>query len=371
LTNGMPRRPEELTTEFLSDLIKEAYPGTTVQDAKILRTYKFGEPNVSTSARVSLELEYGGRTNNGLPSRVLAKMSMGEDIAGDVWCGHLYRHYQNEVDFYNRLRPELDIETPTTVGGRFDPKTKHYVLLLEDITTRGAHFGSMADDTSVEYVQSVLDTLARLHARYWESSRLANDLSWIPTHVDGSLEEVMRRDIAQAVRDELALHKYKREWLQKLKATERQMFIGMCAVKDHLSTLPQTVLHGDGHLGNTYRLPGGIAGLFDWQCFSRGCGIHDVAYLITTSLSIDLRRRNERDLLAFYRDRLGSYGVASPPDLETLWLEHRRMSLWEFYLAWLCAPVVNYGWDLTMLALLRTSTAMEDHETMKVVAELL
>ena len=92
--------------------------------------------------------------------------------------------------------------------------------------------------------------------------------------------------------------------------------------------------------------------------------------MLTTSLSVELRRKHERELLAYYRDRLGHYGVASPPSEETLWLEHRRSSVWSFYYGWLTAPLPNYGWELLTIALIRTSTAFEDHETRKVIAQL-
>src|SRR3546814_4086106 len=75
------------------------------------------------------------------------------------------------------------------------------------------------------------------------------------------------------------------------------MLAAVQAVQRHQSTLPQTLLHGDTHLGNTYLLPGSGGGLLDWQLMVRGYHIHDVNYLITTALPIGERRAQERDLL--------------------------------------------------------------------------
>jgi len=134
--------------------------------------------------------------------------------------------------------------------------------------------------------------------------------------------------------------------------------------------MPLTLLHGDSHIGNTYRLPDGTGGLLDWQIAIRGHAMHDISYFITTSQTIDQRRANERDLIAFYRDRLQAYGVKNLPDMETLWREHRLACLWNFYIGWLPCPAENYGWELLVIALLRTSTALEDHETLSLARRL-
>ena len=56
----------------------------------------------------------------------------------------------------------------------------------------------------------------------------------------------------------------------------------------------------------------------------RGHHMHDVNYFITTSLSIENRRNHERELLAYYLDRLAQAGVATVPSFEESWLEYRR-----------------------------------------------
>jgi hypothetical protein len=99
--------------------------------------------------------------------------------------------------------------------------------------------------------------------------------------------------------------------------------------------------------------------------------MHDVSHFIITALTVDLRRRHERELLAFYRDRLGSYGVTDLPHLDTLWPEYRRGVSWSFCRAWFCTPPVNYGRDIMPTGLIRTGTAYEDLKTKEAVANLL
>jgi hypothetical protein len=99
--------------------------------------------------------------------------------------------------------------------------------------------------------------------------------------------------------------------------------------------------------------------------------MHDVNYLITTSLSIADRRNNERELLSYYLDRLTANGVRTPLSFEQAWVEYRRTLVWGVYVGWLTTPVVNYGWEINVLNHLRLTTAYEDLETAKLVAEVL
>jgi thiamine kinase-like enzyme len=244
------------------------------------------------------------------------------------------------------------------------------MVIMEDLGLRGAKFAMQSDAADVKKTQAVLEVHAKLHATFWESPRFKNDLSYLQTHLDGSMEDLMHGLVRKGIQGELEQQVVKRELMGRLGMTEDEMFWATEAVKLHQSKLPQTLVHGDSHFGNTYSLPDGRHGLADWQLCVRGYAMHDISYLINTSLSIELRRQHERELLAFYQDRLAHYGVANPPDMETLWTEFRIGTLWTFYYGWLTAPLPNYGWELLTVALLRTSAAFEDHETRKLLKQL-
>lgn len=99
-----------------------------------------------------------------------------------------------------------------------------------------------------------------------------------------------------------------------------------------LTTSPQTLLHGDPHIGNTYLLPSGEVGFLDRQVARRGNWSLDLGYFLQGALTVEDRRRSERDLLAEYRDSLGL-----PPDempsADEIWLRYRAsvahaLTLW-------------------------------------------
>lgn len=355
----LPTYPEQLTPEFLTTIISERIPGTRVEAARLMDARRIGDEAVSSSQRAWLEVDYAPGSPEGLPRHLFVKLSPGS----------LFAIYDNEINFYNRIRPGLDIETPMALGGRADPATRRFVLITEDLTPKGAHFCKQSDEPSVKATEAILDNLARLHAAFWDSPRFQGDLSFVQTHLNGSVEDLMHGLIRNGIRQELEKEVTKRELLGRLCTTEEEMYAGVCALKRHQATLPLTLLQGDCHFANSYLLPDGRGGIYDWQLCVRGYAMHDISYMVTTSLSIALRRQHERELLAFYRDCLGRHGVASPPDVETLWLEYRRAALWNLYYGWLIAPV-SYGWELLTLALMRTSAAIEDHETLTLLKAL-
>jgi hypothetical protein len=242
--------------------------------------------------------------------------------------------------------------------------------VLEDLLARGARFPNVIQRTGPDDVRALLDTVAALHAGFWNSPRFARDLGWVQTHLAGGVAEMMNGLAPRYIQHEIDTENFKREMVQRLRTTGAELLAGVQAVQRHQAGLPQTLLHGDTHLGNTYFLPDGRGGLLDWQLMVRGHAMHDVHYLVTTGLSIADRRAHERDLLRYYLDALARHGLATVPAFEDAWREYRRALVWGVYIGWLTTPVVNYGWEINVINHLRLTTAYEDLETARLVAEV-
>lgn len=366
---GLPPLVEDWTPQLLTDIIGQVHPGAVVDSFEITDMVRVAD-GVSTSERASFNLRF---KNGGppLPERAVVKMSFDPSKQGSSpWYRQMHALFRNELNFYSCLAREVKVDVPLPLGSRIDPETNRYMLMLEDMRDRSAHFNSMMEDHSIETVQAILSGHARLHAQYWNSPRFKTDLSWLETHVEGDIETLMHSGFRHGLGLEMQRHRFKREIVERLETTEEELFSTMCALKRHQATLPQTLLHGDSHIGNTYTLPDGSAGFYDWQVFVRGFGMHDVSYLIVTALSIAQRRAHERDLIAYYREQLLANGVVDAPDLETLWLEYRRAMVWAVIIGWLGSTARSYGWELLVVALNRVATAYDDHGTRKLVANL-
>jgi hypothetical protein len=368
MTERFPFSGDELTVEHLDALVHTVHPGVSIVAFEVTGSHVVGDGNgaVSTAGRISVEVEYRGDGAAELPTQLVIKVSR-----PDLPALPLYR---NEVAFYRNLRPELGsaIESPRCVGANFDESSGTFGLALEDLTIRGATFPSVKTPVSIAQLQSIIDSVATLHARFWESPRFATDLSWVQTHVAGELHDLFNRPgpVPAGIERQLATQQFKRELVQMVGQTGESLYLQTRRAQAHQATLPRTQVHGDLHIGNTYLLPGDRGGFVDLQLAVRGYCIHDLAYLLVTGLSIEQRRAHERNLLAYYRDRLGEAGLDDVPDLDTIWLEYRRAAVWGVYIGWLTTPVGYYDWEICVTNLIRLLTAYADLETADALADL-
>jgi thiamine kinase-like enzyme len=360
----MPERVEDVTPALLNAIIRPWHPEVEIEGVHVVDNKAYGDGMVSTAARVILKPTYAAASQAGLPAQLVLKLGRSPDFL----IGPLY---ENEVRFYNRIAPELrDVEMPFSLGGAYDPATQQFGLLLEDLTLKGARFPNATVKIELAEMRGLLDNLARVHARFWKTPRFKTDLAFLETHVEGPLATFMRDVVPLTIQEEIDTENFKRELVERLRTTGDWLRKGTQALHRHQQSLPHTLLHGDTHIGNTYLLSENRGGLLDWQLTVRGHHMHDVNYLITTGLSIGTRRENERELLAYYLDRLAAEGVVDPPSFEETWIEYRRTLVWGVYIGWLTTNILNYGWEISVINHLRLTTAYEDHETAKLVAEL-
>lgn len=360
-----PTSAADITPAYLTRLMAQAVPGVTVTHVDMVEAKTYGEQFVSTAGRVIVNVRYGPGSPEDLPTRLVVKVARGVDKI-------LAPFYENEVNFYNRVRPELDLETPRSFGAGFDAVSSDFAIVLEDLTLRGATFPSVLSPVTLDNVRSILSQQAKLHARFWESPRLrpGGDLAWAGSHVEGEVAELMMVGAEPLIQHEIDTVSFKREMVQRLRTTGPALRNGTLALHRHQQSLPQTLVEGDMHIGNSYILPDGSGGLLDWQLTCRGHHMHDVSYLVTTALSVEDRRAHEQDLVRFYLDRLAVEGVADCPSFEESFTEFGRCLMWGVYIGWLTTPVVNYGWEITVMNHFRLTTAFEDHETARLIAQV-
>jgi aminoglycoside phosphotransferase (APT) family kinase protein len=359
-----PASVGKLSPQILSTLIGASYPGVAVERFDVVDTLTYGQGQVSTADRLVLDLHYAPGAPSDLPRRIVVKTMIETPHAPAAL-------YENEVGFYQNIRPSLKIEAPRCIGATFDGDTGQFGLLLEDLRQRSAQFPNVTQPVSVEQVRALLDTLAGLHAAFWDSPRFAVDLAWVQTHRHGKLYEFFETYTLKMAEAELRQHEFKRELLARLNRTAAQLCEDTWAVQQHQQLGPATLLHGDAHLGNSYLLPDGRGGLLDWQLMVRGCWAHDVNYLIVTTLSTELRRRHERELLAHYLDALARNGVHTPPSREDAWRDYRLGVVWSCLIGWLIVPQPNYSRAIVEGNLERIVTAILDFETLGLIDHLL
>jgi hypothetical protein len=361
-----PVSAEGITLEYVNSLIARLSPDIRLGDLHVVEEKVFGDEFVSTTGRVTIDVSYAAGSPADLPSRLVVKLALGVER-------NMEPHYANEVDFYSRLRSELKLEAPRVYGAAYDAGSRSFALVLEDLRIRGAVFPNVTTDVSLDSLKSLLGMQAKLHAHFWESPRFqpGGDLEWVQTHLEGPLADHYLNRSAAVIQNQIDTVQHKREMVQRLRTSGDELRANMIAMFRHRQTLPQTIVEGDMHIGNTYLLPDGTGGLTDWQLMCRSHHMHDVNYLIITGLSIEKRREHECELLRYYLDCLGREGVRQVPSFEESWLEYRRAIVWSLYVGWLIVPIVTYGWEVNFMNHLRLTTAYEDHETGKLIAPLM
>lgn len=361
-----PFSAEGVTLDYVNSLMAQLSPDVRISDFDVVEQKTFGEQFVSTTGRVTIDVSYAAGSPAGLPSRLMIKLAPGVER-------NMASLYANEVDFYSRLRSELGLEAPRAFGAAYDSESGSFALVLEDLRLRGAVFPNVTTDVSLDSLKSLLGMQAKLHAHFWDSPRFkpGGDLEWVQTHLKGPLADHYLKHSPPVIQNQIDTVQHKREMVQRLRTSGDELRANMIAMFRHRETLPQTIVEGDMHIGNTYLLPDGTGGLTDWQLMCRSHHMHDVNYLIITGLPIEKRREHERELLRYYLDCLGQEGVGQVPSFEESWLEYRRAIVWSLYIGWLIVPIVTYGLEVNVMNHLRLSTAYEDHETGKLIAPLL
>ena len=403
MTVQFPSSLDRLTPEIMTDLLAEQHPGAVVTDVNVIETANRGDGVASTADRVALELAYDG--DPGLPPRMLLKtvllhrgMRFGPsaiqmtgkvfDVLGSIPFGsrlrpwvfsaigayqRRYPHapdamYINEVRFYRTIRSNLSIEAPECFGSIFDEANRSFGVLMEDLTLRGARFPNALTSVTVDEIRGLLTTLAALHARYWQSPSFGSDLRWLATPVAGGMYPVFQALGLDLIRNQVETNAYKSALLEPLGKTVDELWDALWKAQQMLATGPQTLLHGDPHIANTYLLPKQGGGFLDWQLMVKGRWAHDFTYLLITGLSVEERRNNERELLGFYLDELRRHGVDRPPEQNEAWLRYRQAAIWGLVIGWLITPTENYGEAITAANLSRLVTAVADLETLQALA---
>jgi Phosphotransferase enzyme family len=351
---------EGVTAGYLNSLLQLSGHPPCVADVAIEEARTYGDQMVSTAARVLFSVRYRDGEGQGWPCRLMLKIARTDD---DVMAPF----YANEVAFYAKLRPSLDIETPLALGGHYDQNTRHFALLMENLTLRSAHFPTVLETVSIDRVRCLLETLALLHARYWNANIFGAELAWLGNALEGDVANLLNDAAAPYIQHEIDTQKFKAELVGMIGWSGKDLQAGTKAMHRHQMSLDQCLVHGDTHLGNTYFLPDGRCGLLDWQLMGRGHPMHDVSYIIATALSVADRRAHEQGLLRHYLEQLKAIGVTAAPSFDTSWTEYRRSMIWNVYVGWLTTPVVNYGWEINVMNHLRLVAAFEDLETGKLV----
>ncbi|MFA5523776.1 MAG: phosphotransferase [Tissierellales bacterium] len=358
--NSVPIEPTDLPTSFeaitpqwLTAVLCRNTPGAEVEALTL------GEPDNGTYNRRKITVRYNpiGESQR-LPTKLFCKAThelqnrivMG--VSGALVC---------ETVFYNDVRPLLNIEAPIGLFANYDPESCNSMLIMEDLSDRVEAFCSHDTPMNQRRLESQMELLANFHSRFLTSPELSTVLSKLvtfPEFLRKSMEFGFEAASNQGFLDGVdvippSLYKrYAEIWPKTLASAEKH------------DLLPQTFIHNDVHLKNWYCLPGDKMGLSDWQCCGRGHWSRDLAYTLATACSVEDRRHWERDLIAFYLDKMREGGAAAT-SFDEAWHHYRQqmLSVLAFWTITLSPPADLPDMqprDTTLAFIHRIATAVDD-----------
>lgn len=242
------------------------------------------------------------------PRQVVAKFAALRD--GSLASAQRGGAHERELRCFDEILSETPVNVPANYGTWYDPDTAHFLLLQ----------GAVEVDPAVDQINGldiadaklVLHQVAKLHAHWWDSARLAAT-EWLP-RLDGAGRVHNLTTIATAGWPRLceALGAELTEHERALGAEfPRRLEAALRSVADQ----PSTLIHSDLRADNLLFPPDhSTVTLVDWQ----GCGLgppaFDLAYFLTQSLTVENRRDHEDELLDFYRAELAAAGVDLTPE---------------------------------------------------------
>ncbi len=294
LATDVPWGPEAITTDWLNATVAPAFPGAKVVDSHL------GSGSSGTSVRRQLSLEWSEGTVAEAPRSLFMKtcpsfVTRMANSAGGVAVA--------EGNFYRLLRPELDVEAPLGYFSAFDPVSCRSIHLLEDlVATKQASFCNWKTVIDRQKAESVVDLLASYHGRFYGDPELEAMSGWMRTTTQWIVNGFIRSGFDKNHRE--AFEVGADLMPADVRDAGQRSFDAVIASLPMHDEGPRTLIHSDVHLGNWYTTGAGEMGLCDWQCISRGHWARDLAYAISTVLTVEDRRAWERELIRRYADRL-------------------------------------------------------------------
>jgi hypothetical protein len=350
-TEKLPARVDEVDAAWLTRLLQNRYPGLVVENMRVVKIIN----THTTKMRLALDFNRVGR-DAGIPRQVCLKCN---------WSGDFHNVDITELEarFYHYIRDSLHIPAPECYYADWDPEDGQGIVVMEDLELKGGEFGQSLQHTGVDGVARALQGLARLHGAWWGSPKL-DAQAWLPgsmqTPVDSDQLKIMWKYV-QINMANPAFRKVISPWV--LDDPQRFVRAYEALVRfERSQSGPCCVVHGDCHLGNSYRRPDGERIWLDWQLVRKGRPWRDLTYFMVGSLTIEERRKSERALHKHYRDALVATGAQGVADLDEIFEHYRR---WIIYgqQAWI-ANMDQWGQNgLPMNE--RFFTAGEDLETLK------
>jgi thiamine kinase-like enzyme len=309
--------PDPVTPEWLTAVMRQA---GVLLPTGMVRAVEQENTGSSNSATYRLMVRYSPDAAPGSPDRLVLKGNNPTEWGVEAGA--------DEVRFYTLL---VTLPThPSTIvpcyAATYDQDTGESFLLLQDLSathqppvTRDQQVGVVQGVPSPEAITGVVDTLAELHAYWWEHPCL--DSEQFPVGYWSGTPDRFAWYRQKRAASWSRLMAAENSWFPlELKALYEQLFARLPVVWERYlqprfrSKRHLTLIHGDAYFCNFLSPRPGVDGptyLIDWQSPSFDIGGYDLVNLCATFWTSEQRHEEQREdrILHRYLQTLANHGV--------------------------------------------------------------
>lgn len=306
----------QITPTRLTQVLQESgclHQGTVKQ----IRIKTTGE---TTSSRLAhLAVTYTAESSPSPPKELFFKHTKPIDQTHNMALRN-----QAEAQFYLTIAKKVNLPVPSCyhIGHSKDWHKAHF--FMEDFSTTHQTVSSLPDPSAIHLLKGRVETLARLHAYWWEHPSLGKDIGRMLTCTQ--LKEQRNRAITRLSQlkkttgNDLSSN-YFETFQNLLSESSWNRLNGSIREGKHV-----TLTHGDPH-GANFLYPKNYNShdfiLIDWQAYEISLGAYELAHMLGLAFSTQLRRKTEKILSEHYYKKIQEHVLYSWKEFE----QHYRLGI--------------------------------------------
>jgi hypothetical protein len=361
---ALPRQIDEVTTEWLSDVLRTGHVIEPGDDAsvEILRCEPVGLGE--TYASVLHRLTLAGPA--GTPASLIVKQAANGGLRAMV---DAVGAYEREVMFYRELAGETPLSCPRCYFAARAQDSTDFVIVMEDLAP--LRCTDQLVGLSLDQSQVMMEELGAAHAWAWEDRRLEQWAGVFPP-LDSPRGRGQLEQFAGGFGSTWPL------WLEErgldvIGDRAKSIAKAIPSLMDFFAAelaQPRTITLGDLRADNIFFTASGRPIFVDFQLTQQECGIREVAYLLSQSLTVETRRSHDKELVRQYHEALESAGVRDYA-WERAWTQYRIAIA--FSLVWPVLASMSWehvgarGQELLREMVRRASAAIDDVDAIAVL----
>lgn len=308
---NFPVHPDQLTSTWLTDTLRAS--GALAADRSVgsFEVTPVGSGTGLLGMVMRVHLQYEGGAAGDEPASLVVKFSHPVEVNRAIAMNT--NMYGREVSFFHDIAGSVDVPKPACHFAAVEGDQN--IVVLEDLGTYRA--GDQVAGVSPDEVKLIIDAIAPLHATYWGKCDAAELADFM--RIDSSYAEKFPPSVYATWENCLVL--FPDAIAADVKPHVARYVEQLPALMADMGQRTQTVVHGDVRLDNV--MFGGGPGqhpvaMVDWQAIMVSNPLHDMSYLLSQSLDVEVRREHEAELIEYYHAKLQELGVTDVT-LEECW----------------------------------------------------